>query len=110
MQIELSGHHLDITDGIREAIDNKFNKVSHHFPEVSDVDITLTVERAIQSVEATTRLLGETIAVNAQDKDLYKAIGQAAKKLEAALAHRKGVVKNNRHRKPADLNQPQEVG
>ncbi|BFM18997.1 ribosome hibernation-promoting factor, HPF/YfiA family [Gilvimarinus japonicus] len=100
MQIQLSGHHVDITDAIREAVNTKFGKVNSHFPQLESLSVTLTVERASQSVEATTQYLGAAVAVQAANHDMYAAIAQAAKKLEAALAHRKGSVKSNRHEKP----------
>lgn len=100
MHINLSGHHVTITDGIREAVESKFAKVSSHFPQIDALNITLTVERSSQSLEVTTQYLGAPVAVQAADQDLYAAIASAAKKLEAALAHRKGTIKNRSHTKP----------
>ncbi len=101
MQINVSGHHVTITDAIKENVETKFGKVAKHFPQLDSINITLTVERSSQSIEATTQYLGAPVAVQAADHDMYTAIAQAAKKMEAALAHRKGSVKGNRHDKPA---------
>lgn len=100
MQINLSGHHVDITDGIRTAVQNKFSKIQSHYPSLDSLSIFLKVERNQQSVEATTQFLGATVAVEGSDNDLYVAIGEAAKKLEAALSHRKGANSSHRHDRP----------
>lgn len=100
MQINLSGHHVDITDGIRTAVQNKFSKIQSHYPSLDSLSIFLKVERNQQSVEATTQFLGATVAVEGSDNDLYVAIGEAAKKLEAALSHRKGATSSHRHDRP----------
>ena len=100
MHINLSGHHVSITDSIREAVETKLAKVNNHFPQLDSANVTLTVERAAQSIEVTTQYLGTAIAVQATDQDLYVAISSAAKKLEAALAHRKGTLNNRSHTKP----------
>lgn len=97
MQINLSGHHVEITDGIRTAVQNKFSKIQSHYPSLDTLSIILTVERNQQSVEAKTQFLGTLVAVQGTDNDLYIAIAEAAKKLEAALAHRKGATTAHRH-------------
>jgi putative sigma-54 modulation protein len=101
MQINLSGHHVDITDGIRTAVQSKFSKIQSHYPSLDSLSIFLKVERNQQSVEAKTQFLGATVAVEGSDNDLYVAIAEAAKKLEAALSHRKGATSAHRYDRPA---------
>lgn len=97
MQINLSGHHVDITDGIREAVDTRFTKVSGHHPQLDEVAVTVTVEKNEQSVEAKGQYMGAPVVVQSSDKDMYSAIAAAAKKFESALSHRKGAVQSARH-------------
>ena len=96
MIINLSGHHLDITDGIRNAVDQKLQKVGTHNPDIDSLDVILKVEGHEQSIEISTLCQGSAISVKAVDKDLYIAIQQSVKKLDAALEKRKGVLKANR--------------
>lgn len=100
MQINLSGHHVDITDGIREAVHNKFSKIQSHYPSLDALAIILTVERNEQRVEAKTQFMGAQVAVQSADDNLYAAIADASKKLDAALAHRKGATKAHRNNRP----------
>ena len=102
MHIELSGHHVEITDGIRENINTRFSKIESHYPQISSLNITLTVERNIQRVEASTQFFGATVAVSAESQEMYAAIADAVKKLDSALSHRKGSQTSFRQNKAAN--------
>ncbi len=92
MKIKISGHHVEITEGIKQSIENKFAKISKHYPSIMTLNSTITVEPHLQKLEVTTLYEGEKVTVNASDKQLYVAIAKVAKKLQSALAHRKGVL------------------
>lgn len=92
MKILISGHHVEITEGIKQSIENKFAKISKHYPSIMALNSTITVEPNQQKVEITTNYEGTSINVKATDKKLYTAIASAAKKLQVALARRKGVL------------------
>ena len=99
MKIDLSGHHVDITDGIRDAVSSKFQKISSHYPDIEKLVILLNVERNEQTVDAHTQYLGHTVNVKASHVDLYAAIAEAVKKLDAALNNKKGSAKAGLHSK-----------
>lgn len=92
MKIQISGHHVEITEGIKQAIENKFAKISKHYPSLMTLNSTITVEPHLQKFEVTTNYEGVNVTVNASDKKLYSAIASAAKKMQVALAKRKGVL------------------
>lgn len=92
MKIRISGHHVEITEGIKQSIENKFAKISKHYPSIMALNSTITVETHQQKVEISTNYEGANISVKASDKKLYAAIASAAKKLQVALARRKGVL------------------
>ena len=74
MNIELSGHHVEITDAIRDAVKNRFTKIESHYPQLDSAKVTLTVERNVQRIEISTQYLGTTLAVNAEEHDMYSAL------------------------------------
>jgi len=49
MQLNLSGHHLDITSAIRQHTSDKLSKIKHHFDNVMNVNMILEVQKDIQS-------------------------------------------------------------
>lgn len=99
MQIEISGHHVSVTDGLRQAVHQKFEKIEKHYPDINSCQVILTVERNCQIAEITTQFLGCSIAVEARDSDLYIAIADAVTKLDAKLGHKKGALRSQRGRR-----------
>ena len=99
MKITISGHHVKITQGIQQAVESKFAKIAKHFPELAELDSRITVEPNVQKLEVSTQYEGGKISVHASGKQLYAVIAQAAKKLEAALKHRKGILSKKLHQK-----------
>lgn len=92
MKIKISGHHVEITEGIKQSLKNKLAKISKHYPSIMNIDSTITVEPHQQKLEVTTHYEGVKVSVNASDKQLYVAIAKVTKKLQVALARRKGVL------------------
>ena len=96
MNINISGHHIEITGSIREAIESKMGRVGSHNPDIQKLDVIVKVDGSRQSIEVSTQYHGSSVSVTAVDKDLYVAIQQSVKKLDAALEKRKGVLKASR--------------
>ncbi|MEW6997066.1 ribosome-associated translation inhibitor RaiA [Colwelliaceae bacterium BS250] len=99
MKINISGHHVEVTDAIIDVINSKFEKIANHFPSLMALEAILTVDKNQQKIEVVTNYENQKVAVSSVDNDLYVAIGNSVKKLEAALQHRKGVLKANLHNK-----------
>ncbi len=100
MKINLSGHHVEVTDSIREHIEEKFSKIANHFPTLIALEVIISKEHGKHRVELSTNYEGSTIAASSTDDVMYPAIASAAKKLDASLKHRKGQLKANLHSKP----------
>jgi putative sigma-54 modulation protein len=107
MKISISGHHVDITEGIETAVHTKFEKIANHYPDLMDLSVIVKVDSHEQSVEVSTQYQGASLSVTATDKDMYAAIQSTAKKLEAALSKRKGALLADRNAKPKS--EPSEV-
>ncbi len=101
MKINLSGHHVEVTDAIKEHIEEKFSKIASHFPTLIALDIIISKEHHKHQVELTTNYEGGRISATGNNDIMYPAIASAAKKLDAALKHRKGQLKANLHSKPS---------
>ncbi len=99
MKINISGHHVEITDAIIDVINSKYVKIANHFPSLMSLEAILTVDKNAHKIEVVTNYENQKVAVSASDDDMYVAIGNSVKKMEAALQHRKGVLKANKHNK-----------
>jgi len=99
MKITISGHHVEVTEAIKQAIENKFSKIAKHFPNLMSIDSVITVEPNLQQLEVTTMYEGRKVSVKASGKQLYSAIASASNKLHSALKHRKGQLSKKLHEK-----------
>jgi len=100
MKINLSGHHVDVTDSIKEHVNEKFSKIATHFPTLISLDVIISKEHGEYQVELRTNYEGSRISASGSNAVMYPAIATAAKKLDAALKHRKGQLKADLHEKP----------
>ncbi|ACA87575.1 MULTISPECIES: ribosome hibernation-promoting factor, HPF/YfiA family [Shewanella] len=100
MKINLSGHHVDVTDSIKEHVNDKFSKIATHFPSLISLDVIISKEHGEHQVELRTNYEGSRISASGTNEIMFPAIASAAKKLDAALKHRKGQLKADKHEKP----------
>jgi ribosomal subunit interface protein len=100
MKINLSGHHVEVTDSIKAHFEEKFLKIASHFPTLISLDVILSKVHNQYQVELTTNYEGGRISATGTDDVMFPAIASSVKKLDAALKHRKGQLKANLHSKP----------
>ena len=89
MQLNVSGHHVEVTASLREYVESKIEKIARHFDLVSDVHCILTVEKLRHKAEATIQLNGGTIYADATEADMYAAIDSLVDKLERRVRKHK---------------------
>ena len=89
MQLDLSGHHVEVTPALRGYVIKKFERISRHFEQVIDVHCVLTVEKLRQKAEATLHVSGNSIHADATDENMYAAIDLLADKLDRCVKKHK---------------------
>jgi ribosome hibernation promoting factor len=89
MNLQLSGHHLDLTPAIRSYVNDKLNRISRHFDHVIDVSVILSVNKLDHKVEATVHVRGKDMHVECIDTDMYAAIDGLADKLDRQILKHK---------------------
>ena len=82
MRLNVSGHHVEVTDSLREYVHSKVDRIARHFDIVSDVQCILTVEKLRHKAEATAKVNGGTIHSEHTEEDMYAAIDGLVDKLE----------------------------
>jgi len=97
MNLNLSGHHLEITPAIREHVLSKIGKIKRHFDNVIDVNVILSVDKLKQKAEANVHLSGKTIFVECADANLYVAIDNLVEKLDRQILKHKEKNSARRH-------------
>ena len=89
MQLNVSGHHVEVTDPLREYVEAKFERLQRHFDQITNTDVTLIVEKLVQKAEATVHISGADIFAAAESEDMYAAIDALADKLDRQLIKHK---------------------
>lgn len=82
MNLQISGHHLEVTPAIRDYVTGKLERVTRHFDNVIDVNVILSVEKLKQKAEVTVHLPGKDIFVEETGEDLYAAVDSLVDKLD----------------------------
>jgi putative sigma-54 modulation protein len=95
MQINLTGHHVDVTDSLRDYVNGKFEKLERHFDHINNVHVVLTVEKLNQIAESTVHLSGSEVHAKAENSDMYASIDALIDKLDRQILKYKGKI--NKH-------------
>ena len=95
MQINLTGHHIEITDSLRNYVDTKFSKLERHFDHISNVHVILNVEKLAQKAEATMHLSGAEVSASSENQDMYAAIDSMVDKLDRQVIKHKEKLKKH---------------
>ena len=90
MNLNVSGHHLDITPAIRGYLSAKLGRVMRHFDHVIDAHVILSVDKLRQKAEITLHVRGKDIHCACEEQDLYAAIDLLADKLDRQVLKYKG--------------------
>jgi len=97
MNLHLTGHHVEITPAIRDYLSGKLGRITHHFDHVIDVNVTLTVEKLNQKVEASVHVRGRDIHCESVHIDMYAAIDALIDKLDRTIIKHKEKTLEHRH-------------
>ena len=89
MNLNLTGHHVEITPAIRDYVVSKLERINRHFDHVIEVNVVMTVEKLDQRIEANVHLSGKDIHVQAHDGDMYAAIDGMIDKLDRQVIRHK---------------------
>jgi putative sigma-54 modulation protein len=98
MQLNVSGHHVEVTESLRGYVASKIEKIERHFDLVSDVSCILTVEKLRHKAEATIRVNGGTIYADNTEEDMYAAIDGLVDKLDRRVRKYKEKLVDHRAR------------
>lgn len=89
MNLNITGHHLDVTPAIRGYVEEKMARITRHFDQVIDVGVILSVEKLKHKAEVNLHVRGKDIYVEAIDADMYAALDALADKLDRQVVKHK---------------------
>jgi len=89
MQLNLTGHHIDITDSLRNYVEEKMVRIERHFDKVTNTHVILTVESQRHKAEATIHVRGNNIFAESTEENMYAAIDGLIDKLDRQVKKHK---------------------
>lgn len=85
MRITITGRNIEITDGLKSAVEDKLAKLEKYFTPDTDVFVTLNVEKERQKIEVTIPVKGNIIRSEQVSNDMYVSIDLVEEVIERQL-------------------------
>jgi len=82
MVVKITGHHVDVTNALREYVESKMDRIVRHHDLLTDAHWILTVEKLDHKAEANLNVSGRSIHAEAVAEDMYAAIDGLADRLD----------------------------
>ena len=92
MNITISGKNIEITEGLKHAINEKLGKLERYFTPDTDVIVTLSVEKERQKIEVTIPVKGSIIRSEQVSNDMYVSIDLVEEVIERQLRKYKNKI------------------
>ena len=98
MRITITGRNLDLTDGLKEAVEEKLSKLDKYFTKETEAHVTLSVEKERQKIEVTIPVKGNIIRSEQVSNDMYVSIDLVEEVIERQLKkYRKKLIEKHQN-------------
>lgn len=100
MNLNISGHHVEVSAPMRDYVLTKLKRLERHFDHLISAEVILSVEKINQRAEATIHASGADLHAEATQEDMYAAIDLMADKLDQQTRRHKEKLRDH-HQKQA---------
>ncbi len=106
MRFVITGRNIDVTEGLRAAVQEKIGKLERYFSPDTEAIVTLSVEKDRQKIEVTIPVKGNIIRSEQVSSDMYVSIDLVEEIIERQLKKniRIKLLKNSRQEKFSAMN------
>lgn len=94
MKIIIIGRNIDITEGLKSAVQEKLGKLERYFTPETEIHVTLSVEKDRQKIEVTIPVKGNIIRSEQVSSDMYVSIDLVEEVIERQLRKYKTKIVN----------------
>ena len=85
MEFIIVGKNIDVTPGLRQAVEDKIGKLERYFTPNTQIHVTLSVEKDRQKIEVTIPVKGTVIRSEQVSNDMYVSIDLVEEIIERQL-------------------------
>ena len=97
MRIKITGRNIDLTDGIKAAVEERLAKLDKYFTPDTDVFVTLSVDKERQKIEVTIPIKGHIIRSEQVSTDMYVSIDLVEEVIERQLKKYRTKITDKKH-------------
>lgn len=85
MKFIIIGKNIDVTSGLREAVESKLGKLGRYFTPNTEIHVTLSVQKGHQKIEVTIPVKGGLVRSEQESSDMYVSIDLVEEVIERQL-------------------------
>ena len=85
MKFIIIGKNIDVTPGLREAVESKLGKLERYFTPNTEIHVTLSVQKGHQKIEVTIPVKGGMVRSEQESSDMYVSIDLVEEVIERQL-------------------------
>ena len=85
MRFNIVGRNIDVTEGLKDAVEEKLGKLEKYFRPDTQINVTLSVEKDSQKIEVTIPMKGNIIRSEQESSDMYVSIDLVEEIIERQL-------------------------
>ena len=100
MKFIIVGKNIEVTEGLRSAVEDKIGKLKKYFTEETEVHVTLSVEKDRQKIEVTIPVKGNIIRSEQVSSDMYVSIDLVEEIIERQLKKYKNKLIDKKQSSP----------
>ncbi len=97
MKFNIIGKNIEVTPGLRSAVEDKIGKLEKYFAQETEVHVTLSVEKDRQKIEVTIPVKGKIIRSEQVSNDMYVSIDLVEEIIERQLKKYKNKIVDQKH-------------
>lgn len=96
MRFIISGKNIEVTDGLRTAVEDKLSKLDKFFTDETEIFVTLSVERNRQKIEVTIPMKGQVIRAEQDSSNMYVSVDLVVDIIERQIRRYKTKLMNQK--------------
>lgn len=100
MNLNIQGHHVDLTDSLKDFVSGKIERLSRHMDDLIDVNVILSVNKLEHKAEARIHVSGADMFAENVEQDMYAAIDGLVDKLDRQI-HKHNGKRHDHHAQEA---------
>ena len=101
MKFIISGKNIEVTEGLKTAVEEKIGKLDKYFTEDTEIHVTLSTQKDRQKIEVTIPMKGNIVRAEQESNDMYVSIDLVEEIIERQLRRYKTKI---RERQQATVN------